>query len=412
VIGRCIKSILGQDYPRDRIEVIVVSADDSTAEICRGFDGVKVIKEENPRGKPAALNLGLKFASGDIIAVFDADSVLDKDCLMKAAAYFQKGALAVQGKTGCLNKNQNMLTTLVYLEQEAWQCLLLSGRDRFGLFVPFTGSCLFIKKELLEELGGWDENSLAEDVELSARLLLRNIKVTYANDAVSWQEAPGKLRTLVKQRVRWYRGYVETSVKYLSLLKRPSSAAVDAEIFLLGPVFMALSLLGYGCWIASIIYPVSDMLLEILASFLGAVTAFSVTFSLVAFERSPDLGNIALIPLIYVYWMIQSSIAMKSILDFILGRPKAWGRTEKEGWVPGYVVNTCIALGTHQPRAPLEFIGALISLLPRQGEPTSSHHELKELLRWRKTLHLKAAFSCLQRSFRGIYLPTSGALII
>jgi len=334
VIERCIKSILDQDYPRDQIEVIVVSADDSTAEICRGFDGIKVIKEENPRGKPAALNLGLKFASGDIIAVFDADSVLDKDCLLKAAAYFQEGALAVQGKTGCLNKNQNILTTLVYLEQEAWQRLLLSGRDRFRLFVPFTGSCLFIKKELLEELGGWDESSLAEDVELSARLLLRNIKVTYANDVVSWQEAPSKLRTLVKQRVRWYRGYVETSIKYLSLLKRPSSAALDAEIFLLGPIFMALSLLGYVCWIASIIYPISDILLEILASFLGAVTAFSVTFSLVAFERSPDLGNIALIPLIYVYWMIQSSIAMKSILDFILRRPKAWRRTEKEGWAP------------------------------------------------------------------------------
>ncbi|MGC9104044.1 MAG: glycosyltransferase [Candidatus Methanodesulfokora sp.] len=335
VIGRCIKSILECNYPRDMIELIVVdgSSDSSTADVCRSY-GIKVIKEENPRGKPAALNLGLKHASGDIIAVFDADSVVERDCLTRAAAYFRNGTVAVQGRNRYLNKDQNVLSTLVYFEQEAWQRLIISGRDKFGLFVPFLGSCLFVRRKTLEELGGWDESSLAEDVELAARLLLRNIKVKYAEDVISWQEAPSKLKSLIRQRLRWYRGYIETSMKYIKLLKNPSFAAFDAEIFLLGPIFMAFSLLGYVCWIASMVYPISDIILEIIGSILGAVTVLSVVFSLSALERSLSPTNLLLIPIIYVYWMIQSSIAMKSLLDSILRRPRVWRRTEKYGWSP------------------------------------------------------------------------------
>ena len=336
VIGRCIKSVLECDYPRDLMEVIVVdgSADNSTIEVCRSFNGVKIIKERNPRGKPAALNLGLKQASGDIIAVFDADSVLERNCLMRAAEYFQEGALAVQGRNKYLNKDQNILSTLVYFEQEAWQRLIVSGRDKFGLFVPFLGSCLFVRREILEELGGWDESSLAEDVELAARLLLRGIKVRYAEDIVSWQEAPSKLKSLIKQRLRWYRGYIEASAKYIKLLKKPSLTAFDAEIFLLGPIFMAFSLLGYVCWIASMVYPISNIILEVIGSLLGTITILSVFLSLSTLERSFNPTSLLLIPAIYAYWIIQSSIAMKSLLDSIFRRPKVWRRTEKYGWSP------------------------------------------------------------------------------
>ena len=339
VIERCLRSLLNVDYPRDRIEIIVVDgSSDSTTDICRRFQMenpglVKVVREDNPHGKPSALNLGLKHATGEVIAVFDADSVVEKDSFIKAVGHLQGGAVAVQGKTKCLNKSRSILARLVHFEQEAWQQLMLNGRERLGLFVPFTGSCLFIKRKLLEELGGWSESCLAEDVELSARLLLeKGVKVKFAPDVVSWQEAPGKLKTLIGQRSRWYRGYMEVSVRYLRLLRRTCLASLDAEILLFGPFYMAASIIGYLCWLLNMLYPASNIFLTVLAVLAGGLTCTSIVLALLYLERPLNPGKLALAPFVYAYWIIQSLIALKSALDLVSGRPKAWRKTEKEGF--------------------------------------------------------------------------------
>jgi cellulose synthase/poly-beta-1,6-N-acetylglucosamine synthase-like glycosyltransferase len=339
VVERCLQSLINVDYPNEKIEIIVVDgSSNSTSKICRRIEAenprlVKVVREDNPHGKPSALNLGLKHAVGDVVAVFDADSVVEKDCFIRAVSHLRGGAVGVQGKTRCFNMGRNLLARLVHLEQEGWQQLMLGGREKLGLFVPFTGSCLFIRRDVLQELGGWREDSLAEDVELSVRLLLeRNLKVKFAPDVFSWQEAPSKLKTLVGQRDRWYRGYMEVSARYLRLLRKPCLTNFDAEMLLFGPFYMAISIMGYLCWLLNMVYPASNVYLAALAYLATALTCMSIVLSLLLLERPINPGRLALAPFLYVYWIIQSSIALKSALKFICRRPMDWRKTEKEGF--------------------------------------------------------------------------------
>ena len=244
VIGRCLSSLLELDYPKDKMEIIIVDGNsaDNTCSICSDYvekhPGVfKLIKEKASNGKPAALNLALPSVTGDIVGIFDADGVPEKDVLRKAASYFNdKKISAVQGRTTSLNEKKNLLTRVVSMEERAWYQALLSGKEKLKLFVPLNGSCQFIRRETLEELGGWDAASLTEDVELALRLVEKNHQIKYAEDVCCAQETPNGLHELIKQRTRWYRGYMETSLKYGRLLGVLNTKTVDAEISMGGPL--------------------------------------------------------------------------------------------------------------------------------------------------------------------------------
>ena len=193
VIRRCLEGILNIDYPKDKLQVIVVDGNstDKTCEICREFEQkypetFKVICEQNTRGKPAALNLTLPYLTGDIVATFDADSLPEPDVLKKATVYFaDKKLVALQGRTTSINERSNALTRVISMEEKAWYQMLLSGREKLQLFIPLNGTCQFVRRAVLEELGGWDENSLTEDVELALRLIEKNHHVKYAPDVCS-----------------------------------------------------------------------------------------------------------------------------------------------------------------------------------------------------------------------------------
>lgn len=201
VIRRCLDGILNVDYPKDKMQIIVVDgkSNDNTFKICSEFsekypENIKVISEKTAKGKPAALNLALPFIDGDIVGVFDADSLPERGVLSKVATYFSDKKLkALQGRTISLNEKNNALTRVVAMEEKAWFQALLSGRERLQLFVPLTGSCQFVRRSVVEELDGWDENSLTEDVEFALRLVEKNHLIKYAPDVCSGQETPNNL---------------------------------------------------------------------------------------------------------------------------------------------------------------------------------------------------------------------------
>ena len=175
VIGRCLNSLLDLDYPKDKMEIIVVDGNstDDTCKICQDFStkypgGFRIIKEKESKGKPGALNLALPYVTGEIVGVFDADSVPEKNVLGKVASYFADNEItAVQGRTTSLNEKKSVLTRVISMEERAWFQALLSGRENLKLFVPLNGSCQFIRRNVLEEMSGWDETCLTEDVELA-----------------------------------------------------------------------------------------------------------------------------------------------------------------------------------------------------------------------------------------------------
>jgi cellulose synthase/poly-beta-1,6-N-acetylglucosamine synthase-like glycosyltransferase len=342
VIRRCLDGILNMNYPKDKMQVIVVDGQsaDNTCKICSEFsekypESVQVISEKTAKGKPAALNLALPFITGDIVGTFDADSLPEKDVLEKVASYFtDKKIIALQGRTTSLNEKSNALTRVIAMEEKAWFQALMSGREKLQLFVPLTGSCQFVRTNVLEELGGWDENSLTEDVELALRLVEKKHLIKYAPDVCSGQETPSSLGPLFRQRIRWYRGYMETAIKYGRLLDTLNKRTIDAEISMAGPFMMVVSLLSYINWFFVALFlsqsnPVLDFTGLVIA--LTAASLVSVGIALTASEKPIKLRNIVWIPTIYVYWLVQMFFAGWAFLKFVFRRKRVWTKTAKKG---------------------------------------------------------------------------------
>jgi cellulose synthase/poly-beta-1,6-N-acetylglucosamine synthase-like glycosyltransferase len=344
VIGRCLNGLMDVDYPKDKMEIIVVDGNsaDSTCKICSEFSVkypqiFKIINEKESKGKPAALNLALPYLTGEIVGVFDADSLPEKEVLRKVASYLNdKQVMAVQGRTTSLNEKRNILTRVIAMEEKAWFQALLTGREKLQLFVPLNGTCQFIRRNVLEELGGWNETSLTEDVELALRLVEKNHLIKYAPDVCSGQETPNGLRDLVKQRVRWYRGYMETALKYGRLLDSLNRKTVDAEISLVGPFMMVVSLLSYLNWFFVALFlsqsnPILDFTGLVIA--LTAVSLVSIGIALTTSEKPIKLRNLLWVPSIYVYWLIQMCIASWAFLKLIFRRKRVWSKTIKKGFI-------------------------------------------------------------------------------
>jgi cellulose synthase/poly-beta-1,6-N-acetylglucosamine synthase-like glycosyltransferase len=350
VIRRCLDGIMNIDYPKDKLQVIVVDgkSGDNTLKICMEFaekypENIKIISEKTVKGKPAALNLALPFINGEIVGTFDADSYPEKDVLSKVASYFNdKKIAALQGRTTSINEKSTALTRVIAMEERAWFQALLAGREKLQLFVPLAGSCQFVRPELLEELGGWDENSLTEDVELALRLVEKKHIIKYAPDVCSGQETPSTIGPLFKQRVRWYRGYMETAIKYGRLLNTLDKRTIDAEISMAGPFMMVVSLLSYINWFfIALFLSQSNPIINFtgLVIVLTAVSLVSMGIALTASEKPIKLRNISWIPFIYFYWMFQMFIAGWAFLNLIFRRKRVWTKTAKKGTIaPGGII--------------------------------------------------------------------------
>ena len=301
------------------------------------FRRIQNYQGNGTRGKPAALNIALTHATGEIVGVFDADSVPEKDALKKVAAYFVDEKIsAVQGRTTSLNEKKNLLTRVASMEERAWYQALISGREKLKLFVPLNGSCQFIRRNLLKELGGWDENSLTEDVELALRLVEKSHQIKYAEDVCCGQETPNGLRDLVKQRVRWYRGYMETALKYGRLLNTLNRKTVDAEISMGGPFLMVISLLSYINWcVAALFFSQSNLIIFFtgIVILVTAIALLSIGVGLLATQKPFKLRNLLWVPLIYVYWLLQMCIAGLAFLKLVFRRKRVWDKTVKKGYI-------------------------------------------------------------------------------
>ena len=342
VISRCMESLLGQKYPKEQMEMMIIDggSSDDTISICRDYEQkvggmIRILVQVGSKGKPSALKEALNFASGEIIGVFDADSVLASDVLAKAAQCFERQPIsALQGMTASVNERENRLTRLIAKEERIWFQALIAGRDRLGLFVPLTGSCQFVRRETLMSVGGWREDSLAEDADLALKLARDGHTIKFERTVKSWQETPSSLGTLVRQRTRWYMGYFENLFRFGSLLRRPNLKVIDAELTLLGPGMMVLSIITLLCSVIQMAAArgEGDWTYWI-STALTLTTLLSIGMALFLQEKPRSLRNMAWIPFIYLYWLLQTSIACWALLMLVLGRPRTWSRTVKKGTI-------------------------------------------------------------------------------
>jgi cellulose synthase/poly-beta-1,6-N-acetylglucosamine synthase-like glycosyltransferase len=342
VVERLLNSLAKIAYPSNKLEVIVVEdgSTDDTLNICKKFArernlNLKIVHREFSDGKPSALNCGIKLARGDIIGIFDADDLPASDILLNVSKYFEdRRVAAVQGRTLSINFEQNMLTRCISYEEAAWCEAYLKGKDALKLFVNLRGSCQFIRHDVLNAVGGFDENFLAEDMELSARMANHQYQIRYASDVRAWQECPSQLKQLLTQRTRWYRGWMEVALRYGRLMAKPSRVRFDAEATLLGPFMMIASLATY---LSAFLLPVpSGSLWQLVMQFSGASTTFLVllcALALIWLSRPRRLSNLLWLPFVYGYWCLQAFIALYAACLILLRRPRKWVKTSKSGFI-------------------------------------------------------------------------------
>jgi len=342
VIGRLLQALEKLNYLKNKTEIIIVEdgSTDNTIDVCTQFaeihSNVKVLQQPISHGKPSALNYGLKHSKGELIAVFDADNVPAKDALLKAAAYFEDPTVgAVQGRTLSINSQENMLTQFIAYEEAVWCEAYLRGKDSLDLFVHFKGSCQFIRRRILQQLAGFDENALSEDMELSARLTENGYSIRYGGDVRAWQESPSNLKTLFKQRTRWLRGTMEIAFKYGRLMAKPNRKNVDAEATLFGPFIIVASLLSYlaGSGVFFVAYPFDAIWRAFTYFSISATTLMLLLcgFALIYVSKPKRAKNLVWLPFVFAYWCLQSFIALYALVLIILRRPKKWLRTDKKG---------------------------------------------------------------------------------
>lgn len=344
VIGRLLKSLLNLDYPSSKVEILVVddNSTDKTNKICnelakRNPGRINVLRRSGGSTKAGALNLGLEHAQGDLIATFDADSLPESNVLLNAVKYFKNPNVAgVQGTILCSNSEENMLTRFLSLERAIQYEVYQNGKDCLGLFVSLNGTCQFIRGSVLRDLGGWNENSLAEDMELSLRLAEQDNKIRYACDIKTYEESPNDLHGVVKQRTRWFRGNIENMIRFGRLLKKPASMVrLDAEIQLFGTLVAALCVLNYFMVAWSFSVPSGQLLVWAMqVTSVGMLfTLALVGFSLVVVSKPLRITNLLWLPFIYVYWTLQSFIALNAVFLIVFRRPSNWSKTARSGVV-------------------------------------------------------------------------------
>jgi cellulose synthase/poly-beta-1,6-N-acetylglucosamine synthase-like glycosyltransferase len=345
VIGRLLNALSKLDYPTDKKEIIIVEdgSTDRTLDICmeyakKTYLNMKILHKPFSNGKPSALNHGIVCAKGEIIGIFDADSVLSHDILLNVCRYFENSEVAaVQGRTLSINSEENMLTKFISYEEAVWCEAYLRGKDILNLFVHLKGSCQFIRRNVLEKLHFFDEDILSEDMEFSARLTEKGYRIRYAPDVRSWQENPSSLKQLFSQRVRWYKGTMEVAFKYGRLMAKPNRKNIDAEATLLGPFILIASLVTYLATFCTFFAPFPlDALWQLAMQFTAIITTlmlFVCGLALIYASKPRKVANLLWLPFFHFYWCLQAFIAFYAVLLILLRRPRKWLKTEKTGTI-------------------------------------------------------------------------------
>jgi cellulose synthase/poly-beta-1,6-N-acetylglucosamine synthase-like glycosyltransferase len=229
VIAQTIEAMLNLDYPREQLDVLVIDdgSTDATKSIVEAYSRrdsrlrlFAIPPEESGRGKSRALNLGLRMADAEFIAIYDADNTPAPSALKYLVAQLLLDSTlgAVLGKFRTVNKSRNLLTRFINIETLSFQSMLQAGRWKMFKVATLPGTNFVIRRSLLTTLGGWDDQAITEDSELSIRIYMEGFRIKYIPYSVTYEQEPESWSVWIRQRTRWVRGNNYVATKFLRKL--------------------------------------------------------------------------------------------------------------------------------------------------------------------------------------------------
>jgi cellulose synthase/poly-beta-1,6-N-acetylglucosamine synthase-like glycosyltransferase len=347
VIGLTIQSMLRLDYPAEKLEVLIINdgSTDRTGEIARNFTAdprlqvLDVPPELSARGKACPLNFARRHARHPVLVIYDADNTPEPGALRPLIRELVGDPRlgATIGVYRAVNRHRNLLTRFLNIEGIGFQWILQAGRWMLMRFTTLPGTNYAIWRSLVEKLGGWDENALTEDAELTLRVYRAGYRIKFVPDSVSWEQEPETLRVWFRQRNRWVRGHNYLLRRYAGYLIRMKPRRIGLELL--------YSLCLYYLFFSAIV--ISDGLFLLSATNLVRITVpgpyslvwlFAyVTFVLqliiaLASEREEDsTKNILLTMAMYfTYCQLWIPVVGKAFYDDLIARrPMKWVKTER-----------------------------------------------------------------------------------
>lgn len=231
VIQRLIDAVVRLEYPRDRLEIQVL--DDSTDETTAiaaplidryrraGFDITLRHRTQRTGYKAGALKEGLAVGRGEFVAIFDADFMPDPDFLMKTLPFFEDPTIAmVQTRWGHINRDYSLLTLAQSFGIDGHFYVEQAARCWSGLFMNFNGTAGIWRRKAIDDAGGWQADTLTEDLDLSYRAQLKGWRMKFLPQVVCPAEVPVQISAAKSQQHRWAKGSIQTAIKLIPRIVR------------------------------------------------------------------------------------------------------------------------------------------------------------------------------------------------
>jgi cellulose synthase/poly-beta-1,6-N-acetylglucosamine synthase-like glycosyltransferase len=348
VIAALLAGLDQLEYPPDKLDVKVVLEEDdaetiAAVEAAHPADYVTVVLVPpcEPRTKPKALNYALPLCRGEVVTIYDAEDTPEPLQLRRAVCALNRAGadtVCVQAKLSFRNVDQNLITKWFTIEYAMWFAMFLPGLVSLGAPLPLGGTSNHFRRDALEQLGAWDPYNVTEDADLGLRLARQGYRCGVL-ESTTLEESNSDFINWVKQRSRWYKGYLQTSVVHL---RRPVllyhqlgfSGFAEVLLFVLGtpllaglnPLFWLLTLLWFAghphfikdLFPAPLFYPA--LLCWVFGNFL---VAYLTILTCRAIGRSDLLFAALLVP---IYWVMMAVAAIKAFWQ-LMASPAFWEKT-------------------------------------------------------------------------------------
>jgi cellulose synthase/poly-beta-1,6-N-acetylglucosamine synthase-like glycosyltransferase len=350
VVDRLIGAVSRLDYPRERLEIQVLDdSTDETREIAeatvrrltaRGLDVTYLHRTDRRGYKAGALADGLRVARGEFVAIFDADFLPTPDFLRQTIHHFTDPKVGlVQARWGHINQDYSLLTKVQAILLDGHFVLEHGGRNRAGCFFNFNGTAGVWRRAAIDDAGGWQGDTLTEDLDLSYRAQLRGWRFVFLPDVIAPAEVPVEMNAFKSQQHRWAKGSIQTCRKLLpSLLAADLPLGVKAEAFFHlsanfnYPLMVLLSVLMFPAMYVRYTMGWYEMLLIDVPFFVAATASVGYFYMVSQQEAYPDWrARMKYLPLLMSVGIGLSVNNTRAVIEAMLGQTSEFTRTPKYG---------------------------------------------------------------------------------